>query len=123
MSRKSEQTKALLARSITEIVTFKIKNPHVGMVSVNRVEITNDYQLAKVYVTFLGASYPYQRLEELNSIKGVVRSELAKMVNVYKVPDIVFIYDERFDAAERIEKALKKEEEDLAKLKEQNEEK
>lgn len=117
MSRKSEQTKALLARALTEVVTYKIKNPHVGMVSVSKVEITNDYQLAKVYVTFLGGNYPYQRLEELNRLKGVVRSELAKMVNVYKVPDIVFIYDERFDAADRIERALKKEEEDLEKMK------
>lgn len=121
MARKTEQTKAILARTITEIVTYKLKNPHIGMVSVSHVDISTDYQVAKVYVTFLGAPYPHQKVEELNDIKGVVRSMLAKEVNVYKVPDIVFIYDERFEAAQRIERALKKEEADLDKLKENRE--
>ena len=87
------------------------------MVSVNEVAVNSDYSLAKVYVSFIGAKYPKQNLEELTRVKGVVRSLLAKKLDIYKVPDIVFILDESFDKTASLDKALQKEADDLDALK------
>lgn len=107
---------AQIARLIPEIILREVKNPHVGIVSVNEVKVNGDHSIAKVYVSFLGAKYPKQNLEELEAVKGLVRSRLSKKLGIYKVPEIHFVLDESFDAAESLEKALEREEADLAGL-------
>jgi ribosome-binding factor A len=114
MAYRPGRIKAVIGKDISEIVTTQLKNPHIGLPSVNEVVVNDDYSVAKVYVSFVGSKYPHQNLLELRRCKGVVRSALAKMVDLRKVPEIDFIYDERFEKAERLEKALAKEEADLS---------
>jgi ribosome-binding factor A len=114
MANRPGRIKAVIAKDISEILMFEVKNPHIGMPSVNEVVVNDDYSLAKVYVSFIGSKYPMQNLEELNAVKGVVRSALAKKLDLRKVPELVFIYDDRFEKAESLEKALAKEEADIA---------
>lgn len=116
MANRPGRIKALIERNLMDIVRGEIKDPKIGMVSVNEVEVNSDSTLAKVYVTFFGAKYPHQAFEQLKKKEGYVRTSLAKKMDLYKVPKVVFVYDESFDRADRIEKALKKEEEDLASL-------
>ena len=115
MADRKKRVKALIAKGISDILLFDIKKESVGMPSVNEVVVTDDYSLAKVYVSFIGAKYPHQNLAELNKCKGFVRSALAKKLDIYKVPDIVFIYDDSFDKAESLEAAIKKGEEEINK--------
>lgn len=112
-SKNSARLKSSYAKYIAEIVQREIKNPKLGMVSVNEVVLNEDNSVAKVYVTFLGAKYPHQALEELKKSEGFVRSRLAKKVSVYKVPEVRFLYDESYDRFDRIEAALRKEQEDI----------
>ncbi len=107
---------AQIARLIPEIILREVKNPRIGIVSVNEVKVNGDHSLAKVYVSFLGAKYPRQNLEELKAVKGVIRSKLSSRLGLYKAPDILFLLDESFEAAESLERALRKEGEDLAGL-------
>ncbi len=113
MAQRVGRIKALIARNISDILTFELKNPKVGFTSVNHVDINSDNSLAKVYVSFIGAKNPEKHIEELNRCKGVVRSSLAKRMDLYKVPDIVFIYDTRFDDEERMNALLAKEAKDI----------
>ena len=46
-------------------------------------------------------------VEALNKSKVFIRSELAKRMDIYKVPDIIFIKDDTYDKGERIENILK----------------
>ncbi len=117
MADRQGRVKALIGRNISDILTFELKNKRVGIPSVNEVVINSDNSLAKVYVSFIGAKYPRQNLEELNRCKGFVRSSLAKKMDLYKAPDIVFIYDDQFERAESLDKALAKEESELSSLK------
>jgi ribosome-binding factor A len=117
MANRQGRIKALIGKDISDILTFELKNPHIGMVSVNEVVVNSDNSLAKVYVSFLGAKYPKQNLEELQRCKGVVRSSLAKKLDIYKVPDILFLLDESFDRSASLDAALQKEEADLKAIK------
>ncbi len=117
MADRKGRIKALIARNISDILTFELKNSHIGIPSVNEVDVNSDNSLAKVYVSFIGAKYPRQNLEELNRCKGFVRTSLAKKMDLWKVPDIVFVYDDQFDKAESLDRALAKEEKELRDLK------
>jgi ribosome-binding factor A len=121
MADRKGRVKAVIGKDISDIVTRELKNPHLGLPSVNEVVVNDDYSVAKVYVSFIGAKYPRQNLEELERCKGAVRSALAKRLDIRKTPDIEFIYDERFERAERLEKALAKESEDLDALRQKSE--
>jgi ribosome-binding factor A len=88
---------------------------------VNEVVVNDDYSVAKVYVSFIGAKYPRQNLIELNRCKGFVRSSLAKKMDIYKVPELVFIYDEQFEKAARLDEALKREEKNIEDAKKSSE--
>ncbi len=120
MANRPGRVKALIARNVAEICQMELKNPHIGLVSVNEVKVSDDYSYCKVFVTFLGAKYPHQALEELKKTEGFVRSSLAKKMDLYKVPRIVFVYDESYDRAARIEEALALEAEELESLKKDN---
>lgn len=114
-SRQGDKNKALISRYIMEIVSREIKNPKIGLVSVNEVTLNRDSSLAKVYVTFFNAKYSHQAFLELKKEEGLVRTLLSKKVPFYKVPKIEFVYDESFERAASLEEALKREEDSLKK--------
>jgi hypothetical protein len=48
MANRQGRIKALIAKDISDILTFELKNPHIGMVSVNEVEVSLTPNLEKV---------------------------------------------------------------------------
>jgi len=114
MANRQGRVKALIQKNLSDILTREIHNTHIGLPSVNEVVVNDDYSVAKVYVSFLGTKYPHQALLELNKCKGFVRTSLAKKMDIYKVPELVFIYDEQFDKAAKLDAALEREAKSLA---------
>ncbi|MFA5421509.1 MAG: 30S ribosome-binding factor RbfA [Bacilli bacterium] len=117
MAKRTERIQSIIAKNISEILQFEVKNKNVGLVSVSEVRVSSDFSYAKVYVTFIGSKHPQANLEALNAAKGFVRSSLASKLDIRKVPEISFILDDTFEKRDRIEKILKEEEEALARLK------
>ena len=116
MADRHNRIKALIARNVSEIVMFELKNKSIGMVSVNDVEVYDDFSQANVYVTFMDTHSQKRRLEELEKTEGYVRSSLAKKMDTYKVPRIKFKLDESFLKAQSLEKALERAAEQIKKL-------
>ena len=111
MANRVERVHALIQRNISEIIQFELKNSSVGFVSVTEAIVNKDNSFAKIYVSFLGKGDKNKRLEALNRCKGFIRSELAKRLDIYKVPEIAFILDETFDNAKKLEASLERERE------------
>ena len=77
--------------------------------TVSDVALSADNSLAKVYVTFLGKDERNEAgLKVLDRAKGYIRSELAKRLKVYKVPELRFMIDDSLKRAERIEAIIDK---------------
>lgn len=117
MANRIQRIPALIDRNLRDIITIELKNPHVGFVAINQIEVSADYSHAYVYVSFLGAKYPRQNLEELNRCKGYIRSSLAKKMDTRKVPEIDFILDDSFDKANRLDEVLQEEEDKIRNMK------
>ena len=116
MADRTARIQSIIAKNVTEIIQFELKNPRIGFCTVSEVWVSSDFSYARVYVSFLGAKYPKQNLEELNKTRGYVRSSLAKKLDIRKTPEISFYLDESFEKANRLDEVLKKEQEDLDKL-------
>lgn|SRR5690625_1035617 len=103
-NRVAEQMK----KEIGEIINQKIKDPRVGFVTVTDVDVTNDLQHAKVYVSILGDDEEKKEsLVGLTKAAGFVRTELGKRIRLRKTPEVTFAFDEAFEYGSRIDSILR----------------
>ena len=106
MAFKQDRLNVSIQKYISDILQFDVRNPDIGFVTVTGVQITNDYSIAKVFVSFLGTKNPQARLESLEKSKGYIRSELAKKLTIRKCPQIIFVLDNSYEQGKRIEDIL-----------------
>lgn len=111
MANRNERIHSLIQKNVSEILQFELKNSTVGFVSVTEAIVNNDNSFAKIYVSFLGKDDKEKRLEALNRCKGFIRSELAKRLDIYKVPELAFIIDDTYERAQKLEESLAREKE------------
>ena len=52
-SHNRQRIASVITRNISDIILFELKKPIFKLVSVNQVDVTPDYQFAKVYVSHL----------------------------------------------------------------------
>lgn len=104
ISRISEEVK----RAISDIMRTELKDPRINdLTSISHVDVTNDLSYAKVYVTVLGNDEDRDRaVEGLNSAKGFIKRELAKMVKLRVMPELIFINDDSIERAFEINKLI-----------------
>lgn len=117
MADRTQRIQSIIGKNISEIIQFEIRNPKIGFCTVSEVWVSSDFSYARVYVTFLGSKFPKQNLEELNKCKGFVRSSLAKKIDIRKCPEITFYLDETYEKVNRLDEILKKEQEQIEKMK------
>ena len=104
LERINEQYK----KEISQIINYELKNPNAtGMISVTKVNVTNDLKFAKVDVSILNSKDVKQTLAALKKSSGFIRSELARRVNLRNTPEIIFELDDSMEYGERIDKILK----------------
>ena len=95
-------------KEISNILSYKLKNPHgTGMISVTKVNVTNDLKFAKVYVSILNSKNIKNTLAGLKKSSGFIRSELAKKVNLRNSPELIFELDDSLEYGARIDSILK----------------
>lgn len=84
----------LMHRSIAKLLREEFKDPRIGMVTINSVEVSRDLAHAKVYITVLQESKIKETIDILNEASGFFRGHLARSLNLRVVPKPRFIFDE-----------------------------
>ena len=82
---------------IAQILQREMRDPRVGMVSVNEVKVSKDLSFADVYVSSLNTDDESDRqalIDTLNGAAGWIRSELAKRHRMRTTPKPRFHYDD-----------------------------
>lgn len=98
-SRLSEQ----IQRELAQMIQFNMKNPHLGMVTLNHVKVAKDLGYADIYFTVMGAKgetdaeISKNTTRILNDAAGYLRSELARILTTRITPQLRFHYDETLD--------------------------
>ena len=84
-----------IQKEVAMIIQREVKDPRLGMVTVNAVEVTRDLAYAKVFVTFftLEGQNIEKSLEILNEAAGYIRGILAKRIKARIMPELRFVYD------------------------------
>lgn len=107
MSIKMERLNNTFVEKISEILHNDIKDKDVKFVTITEVKITNDLSFAKVYFTS-NEENRRQVTEALNKASGFIRSRLCEKVQLRKMPEIHFVYDESVEYGYRIDDIIER---------------
>ncbi|MDP9891015.1 ribosome-binding factor A [Variovorax boronicumulans] len=87
-----------IQRDLTELIARELKDPRVGMVTIQAVEVTPDYAHAKVYFSVLTGDVA-ETTEALNQAAGFLRNGLFKRLHIHTVPTLHFLFDRTTERA------------------------
>jgi len=106
MSIKLERLGASFVEEISSIIQEEIKDPDIKFVTITSCSISSDLSYAKVYFTCLNDEKRDVILKDLNRASGFIRKELCDRIEIRKMPEISFVYDESIEYGNKIEQIL-----------------
>lgn len=98
-----------MKREIIAIIG-RLKDPRLegGLLTVTRLDVTPDLDVAKVYVSVMGREDgPKPAIEALNRAAGHVRTEVSKKMHIRKAPRFIFVEDDGAAYAAHINELLR----------------
>lgn len=96
-----------IQREMAELIRLELKDPRVGLVTITGVEVTQDYEHAKVFFTLLGeAQQVADSLVGLQRAAGFLRSQLSRRMQLRIIPQLHFIYDESVERGIHLSKLI-----------------
>ncbi|MFZ2988720.1 30S ribosome-binding factor RbfA [Ideonella sp.] len=81
-----------IQRDVAELVR-ELKDPRIGMITINAVEVTPDYAHATVLFSLLVGEVGQSELA-LNEAAGFLRNGLFKRLSIHTVPTLHFKFDQ-----------------------------
>ena len=103
MSIKIDRLNNLFLEEISKILRTEIKDERISFVTITDVKITSDLYHAKVYVTVLN-----NIIKLLNKASNFIERELSHRIEIRRMPNITFVYDESIEYANNIEKIIER---------------
>ena len=85
----------------------KLPNIETSNITVTEVRMSPDLKTAKAFVLPLGGKNANEVIDALKEFSFVVRKVLSKKITMKFLPKILFVKDESFDYAEKIENLIK----------------
>lgn len=106
-----------IQRHMAELIQMELGDPRVGMVTITGVDVTHEFERARIHFTVLGDSlgekaHPDKAPVEneqaketakvLNKAAGYLRTALARRLKLRTTPQLVFIYDTSMEYGNRL---------------------
>ena len=108
MAYKQERLEKIIEKEISNILQSETKDERLKFVTITKVSLTGDLSIATVYYTVLGTdSQKEATTKNLLNAKGFIRSTLGGALDIRRIPDLKFKYDNSQETGDRIEQILK----------------
>lgn len=105
MVMKKEKMNNIIQRELSSILQTEVKDPSIGFCTITGVEVTSDFSIAKIYVSFLNKNTK-KSMEALERSKGFIRMLLSKRLTIRKCPELQFILDTSLAYGNKIESII-----------------
>ncbi len=107
MSFRPERVGDQLRSEISELLARAVHDPGIGFVTLTRVKVTPDLQLARVYYTTLGNDAARRKTEQaLRRATPFLRHELGRRLRLRRIPELEFFFDKSVEGQARIEQII-----------------
>jgi len=95
-----------IQRDLSELIR-ELKDPRIGMATINAIDVTPDYAHAKVFFSVLVGD-PAETQEALNEAAGFLRNGLFKRLQIHTVPTLHFQFDRTTERAAEMSALINK---------------
>jgi ribosome-binding factor A len=104
---RSDRVADQLRAEIAQLLSREVHDPGVGFVTLTRVHVSPDLQMARVYYTSLGDEAGRRAtVRALERATPFLRRQIGGRLRLKRVPELTFTYDESIAGQDRIEQLL-----------------
>lgn len=106
---RAERVSETVREELAEIISFELSDPRLAAVDVNLVQVAPDLKHAHVLVALSGDERVQKAaMAALEHARHYLRHELARRLNLRKIPELHFEPGPGPDVAQRVELLLKR---------------
>jgi ribosome-binding factor A len=96
-----------IRQELADLIARQVHDPGVGFVTLTRVKVSPDLQLARVFYTMLGDDAARAATAKaLERATPFLRRQIGARIRLRRVPEIRFEFDKSVENQDRIEKIL-----------------
>lgn len=96
-----------IRQEITSLLARDVQDPGIGFVTITRVTVTADLQIARVFYTALGDEKALKETAKaLERVKPFLRRRIAQRIRLRRAPELEFRYDESIADLDNVERLL-----------------
>ena len=104
---RTERLAEQIRQEASAVLAREVHDPGVGFVTLTKVRVTPDLQVARIYFTTLGDSAARAQTERaLARVAPFLRRQLADRLRLRRVPDVSFVFDQSVAHQARVEELL-----------------
>ncbi|WP_022948542.1 30S ribosome-binding factor RbfA [Methylohalobius crimeensis] len=103
---RARRVASQLQRELAVLIRDELKDPRLGWVTVDDVDVSRDLSVAKIYVSTLEESQLEATLEALKSAAPFLRRELGKVLRLRFIPELRFYRDTAIESGLRMTRLL-----------------
>jgi ribosome-binding factor A len=104
--RRLTRLNELIQQAISRAV-LDLKDPGLGFVTITGAETAPDVSVTKVFYSVLGENQDRAATAEaFERAKPHLRSQLGKLENLRRLPQLIFMYDNSVERADRVTRLL-----------------
>jgi ribosome-binding factor A len=107
VSTRTERLGERIRAEASEVLARQVHDPGIGFLTLTRVRVTPDLQLARVYYTTLGDAAARRATERaLGRVVPFLRRQVGGRLGLRRVPELEFVFDESIAHQARVEELI-----------------
>ena len=108
MSVKIERLQNEFVEKISKIIREEVKDKTIDFVTITYAKISNDLSYAKIYFTCLELNKKSEIKKALNKASKFIENKLCNIIDIRKMPELSFVYDDSIEYGNKIEDIIEK---------------
>jgi len=90
---RTERISSEIMRDLAGLIRNEIRDPRIGMVTIQEVRVTRDLSVATVFYSVLNEVSGGENQQILTKAAGFLRHRLGQQIRLRKIPELRFVFD------------------------------
>jgi ribosome-binding factor A len=106
-SRRAARVAQRIKQEASQVILYELRDPRLGLLTITRVDISSDLRHATILYSVLGDDAARRTAQRgLDSARGLVRTRIARSLQLREAPDIRFEFDPSVEKAIELSKLI-----------------
>lgn len=103
---RTHRVSELIQRELANIISTRLNDPRMSMVTITAVDVSKDLKNAKVFFTHMSDEDRASASKTLDKASGYLRRELSHRLKMKSSPSLSFVYDNSVEHGAALSKLI-----------------